>query len=295
MKLGGQLKMKNGLTVLLVLLVLAADFFVPVAVCNEKSDTASIFSVTGDVKVIRMGSNIGIQCEEGMLIRPGDWIKTGNKSFATLSFGNSLDNVIKMQENSLVVMKLDGYFKVQLLDGKINAILESVQQGETFRVLTPSVVTESTNSGWALSAGGNYSTVVVVDGEAYVCGINENGTIKKAKFVVHEGYGRTTRMYQDPADLTAAPESVMKWFKDQVLEHHLAKVIAKKAEEKGIPVEGEAEQREEEKTSELQAEIRPRSEQIESTRGRNLPTIDGEEVSILEYIYRKRLEQEEGR
>ncbi|MFA6635827.1 MAG: FecR domain-containing protein [Candidatus Omnitrophota bacterium] len=286
----------KGLTILSIFCLLAAGLFVPVAGCDEKNDTASIFSVSGDVKVIRMGSNIGLQCEEGMNIKPGDWIKTGEGSSATLSFDNSADNIIKVQENSLVVMKLDGYFKVQLLDGKINAILESVQQEETFRVLTPSVVTESTNSGWALSADGNYSTVVVVDGEAYVCGINEDGSIRKSKFAVQEGYGRTTKMYQDPADLTAAPESVMKWFKDQVLEHHLAKVMAKKAEEKGVPLARESERQEpEDAPEEFQPKVKQRSERREGTKGKNVAIIDGEEVSLLEYIYRKRLEQEEGR
>ena len=265
--------------------------------CADEKEAAKIFSVTGDVKVIRMGSNIGVQCEEGVGIMPGDWIKTGTGSFATISFDDGADNVIKVQENSLVVMKLDGYFKVQLLAGQINAILESVQLGETFRVLTPSVVTESMNSGWALSADGNYSTVVVVDGEAYVCGVNEDGSIRKSQFAVREGYGRTTKMDQDPAAEVMAPESVMKWFKDQVLEHHLAKVVAQKAEESETLLNKAAEQEKQDGVvpGELLAEGTQKREKREGTKGKNVAVIDGEEVSLLEYIYRKRLEQSEGR
>ncbi|MDD4201866.1 MAG: FecR domain-containing protein [Candidatus Omnitrophica bacterium] len=249
---------------------------------------ATVFSVTGDAKVVPMGSSIGVQCKQGMTIKEGDWIKTGPGGFVTLAFDDKAENVIKVQENSLVIMKMDGYFKIQLLEGKMNAILENVEKGEVFRALTPSVVTEATNSGWVVSSEGNYTTVVVADGEAYVCGLNKDGSVKKDKFKIEEGFGRTTKLYENPGEMVKTPESVLQWFQDQVVEHHLDKVISKKAAEQ------KTETPDVKKTEEDQKKQTVKSfSTTAALKGKNVAIIDGQEVDLLEYLYKTRLAKDE--
>ena len=280
------------------LAVICFFVFIPEgSIYSAEQETAEVFSVVGDVRIIPLGSNVGIRCETGMRVNAGDWIRTGVNSSATLSFDGDVDNAIRVQENSLVIMRLDGYFKIQLLQGKVNAILENVQRGETFRVLTPSVVTESANSGWVVSAEGTYSTVVVVEGEAYVVVINSDGSIKKERYEVKEGYARTTRIHEDPGELTAAPDSVLQWFQDQLVKHHLEKVIAEKSADRtefsqdsslsgshqDDTLSGQTPQ------SEQQGPEQSSTRRGVSTTGKNVAIIDGEEVDLLEYIYKSRL------
>lgn len=252
---------------------------------QEKRE-AKVFSVTGDAKVVPRGSSIGIQCKKDMIIKEGDWIKTGSGGFVTLAFDDKAENVVKVQENSLVIMKLDGYFKIQLLEGKMNAILENVEKGEVFRALTPSVVTEATNSGWVVSKEGNFTTVVVADGEAYVCGLNKDGSVKKDKFKISEGFGRTTKLYEDPGEMVKTPDSVLQWFQDQVIEHHLDRVIAKKALERKKKSLGDKKAKDKQRNKTTKS-----FNKAAALKGKNIAIVDGEEVDLLEYLYKSRLAQ----
>lgn len=187
-------------------------------------EVVSVFSIRGDVKVVPKGANRGTKCEKGMILHAGDWIKTSKDATVTIAFDKEADNVITIEEKSLIVLRLDGYFKVQLLRGEILAILENVTRGEKFRVLTPSVVTESLNSGWGAKSDGAYTNVVVFDNKVFVCGINPEGEIEDKKYWIEEGEQRKTLTFEDPGELETLPQNAVPWFKEQVMAHHLAKV-----------------------------------------------------------------------
>lgn len=253
---------------------------------NEASDReVFVAAVKGDAKAIPAGSSLGTQCTRGMRLRPGDWIKTGENSSVTLSFDKGGQNAITLQDDSLMIIKLDGYFKVQLLKGKVYAILENVAGGEIFRVLAPSVVTESTASGWTLDAQGIYNSVIVCDGEAYVCGINKDGTVKQEKFAVKEGYGRLTKGGENPEPPTKASEDVVSWFRAKVVEHHLNKAAVKKLEQEEMY---NSEKKDAEKTD-VGGLAQGKADR--STQGKNVFIVDGKEYDLLEYIYSQRLKE----
>jgi len=233
-------------------------------------EIVSVFSVTGSVKVVPKGANTGAQCEKDMILHAGDWIKTGTNASVTIAFDEEASNVITIEENSLIVIKLDGYFKVQLLRGEIYAILENVSRGEKFRVLTPSVVTESLNSGWGASSDGAYTNVVVFDNKVFVCGINPEGEIENKKYWIEEGYQRKTLAFKDPGEIESLPENVVPWFKEQVMAHHLAKIEKK-----------------EQDTQEIDAEFF--GTDIDPEDGSEDGKSDSDETDLLEYIYKQRL------
>jgi len=274
-----------------VCLVLVSFIYICGAAYPE-AKTAEVFNVTGDAKVIPVGSNIGITCQKGMVIHPADWIKTGPGGSVTLAFDSKADNAVTVSENSIIIMKMDGYFKVQLLQGKVLAILENVEHGETFRALTPSVVAESTSSKWAVSSDGAYSTVVVVDGEAFVCGVNKDGSVKKERYNVKEGFARTAQTGEDPGELTPAPDNVIGWFKEQVVQHHLNKVIADKVNTE-TPQAPAAAVTPVAQAAPAAPEIPAVSQKISGTKGKNIAVIDGKEVDLIEYLYKNRLKKEQ--
>ncbi|MBU0683398.1 MAG: FecR family protein [Candidatus Omnitrophica bacterium] len=216
------MRIKRALILLAVIVTLFNSLF-----AWGESDVVSVFSINGDVKVVPKGRNVGVKCEKEMILHAGDWIKTGANSSVTIAFDRDANNVITIEEKSLIVIRMDGYFKVQLLRGEIYAILENVSKGETFRVLTPSVVTESLNSGWGAASDGSYTNVVVFDNRVFVCGINPEGEIEKKKYWIEEGYKRKTLIFEDPGDIESLPENAVPWFKEQVMAHHLAKVEQK--------------------------------------------------------------------
>jgi len=260
-----------------------AVFFVAVilfsrAVVFAEDEVVSVFSITGDVKVVPKGANRGTMCEKGMILHAGDWIKTGRDATVTIAFDKAADNVITIEEKSLIVLRLDGYFKVQLLRGEILAILENVTRGEKFRVLTPSVVTESLNSGWGAKSDGAYTNVVVFDNKVFVCGINPEGEIEDKKYWIEEGQKRKTLIFKDPGELETLPGNAVPWFKEQVMAHHLAKVEEEEALAQDVDIEL------------LGAEIDygHRDMDEKSDKGSN-------KTDLLEYLYKQRLKYKSNR
>ncbi|MDD4956268.1 MAG: FecR family protein [Candidatus Omnitrophica bacterium] len=254
-------------------------FLTLIGVATACAEQATVFDFSGDAKIVPKGRKIGVDCEKGMVVYPGDWVKTGSGSFVTIAFDDKNDNVIKVEENSLVIIKLDGYFKLQLLSGEIYAILENVEANETFRVLTPSVVTEATSSGWGAKSDGNLTNVVVFDDRIFICGINKDGSVNKKRYWIEEGYERSTKKFEEPGELKPAPDNMVSWFKDQVVAHHLDKMMAKQLKEQGIDpaAQGKA------------GEGAQPGEAPKPGPGKGTVIIDGEEVNLVEYLYRQRL------
>jgi len=255
----------------ITVLILAVVLLAPAAAFAE-DEIVSVFSVRGDVKVVQKDANQGVKCEKEMILHAGDWIKTGTDSSVTVAFDKEASNVITIEEKSLVVLRLDGYFKVQLLRGEILAILENVSRDEKFRVLTPSVVTESLNSGWGATSDGAYTNVVVFDNKVFVCGINPEGEIENKKYWIEEGEQRKTLMFKDPGELESLSGNAVSWFKEQVMAHHLARIEEKESCEQNIDTEI------------LGAEIDYGNGQTDETR-----SASADKTDLLEYLYKQRL------
>lgn len=269
---------KTNVVLIALFLLVNFSFY---AQCQGSS--VAVFSVDGEVKIVPKGSSSGIKCSQGMDLSAGDWIKTGPNSSVMLSFDNKADNVVRIEENSLVVIKLDGYFKIQLLRGEINAILENVEKEDSFRVLTPSVVTESLNSGWGASSDGERTNVVVFDNKILVCGIDEEGQMKEKKYWVEEGYQRKTLKFEDPGEMKSVPEKVMSWFKEQVVSYHLSKIDSSETVDSytgGLSI-----------ADNLIETERPFDKIDKEASGEKKYSSSGQKADLLEYLYKQRLRQ----
>ncbi|MBF0493955.1 MAG: FecR domain-containing protein [Candidatus Omnitrophica bacterium] len=252
--------------------------FVALNVSHGQGETVKVVSVTGDVKVVYKDSNLGIICTKNMMLHAGDWIKTGEKGSVELAFDEKAGNIITVNENSLIIIKLDGYFKMQLMAGEFYALLENVEKGEVFRVLTPSAVAEAENSGWGARSDGSYTVVMSFDNKVMICGINKDGTVKKDKCWVAEGNQRRTINFEDPGKAETAPKDLVKWFKEQVVAYHVQKTYEKGAGPK-TPENSQAN---------INADAgKPAGNGL----GNATVIVDGEKVNLLEYLYKQRLSQ----
>jgi hypothetical protein len=223
-----------------------------------------------DVKIVRRESSVGTECQKGMVLGQGDWVRTGAGSTCTLGFGAEGKNRITIEENSLVIVKIDGFCKMQLLSGGLYAVLEDVSKGESFKVLTPSVITEAMSSGWSIKDNGSYTNVVVFDNDVFVCGLNEDGTPRDKKFWVKEGFQRKTVRFEDPGEMEKAPSEFIAWFKEQVLANFLDKTLPAGEDGAGKP-----------------------GNNMKSGKDNKI-IVDGKEVDLLEYLYRQRLQKNTG-
>ena len=258
---------------------------------TQSEEVARVVAVKGDVKVVPKDTNVGKVCVSDMILHQGDWVKTGQNAVVSIAFDENMDNVIRVEENSIVIIKLDGYFKIQLLTGELYAMLEDVKSNDSFKILTPSVLTEAMSSGWGVKSDGTYTNVVVFDNKVFICGLNKDGTVKEDKFWIKEGYQRKTIKFEDPGELERAPEDLVDWFKEQVLAHHLERTLAKQRRSTG---------KSSSRTVKAGAVLEQKGTatvggQERSTHGGraagNTIIVDGKEVNLLDYLYNKRLEK----
>lgn len=271
--------MKKNLTFPLVL-ICALCFSVSVYPEPRFSRDVVIIASKGDVRIIPKGTSLGVKAEEGMVIHPGDWVRTGIGSYITLVFDKRGNKVVELQEDSLIIIKGDGYYNLQIMDGKLTAILENMEKNDYFRVLTPSAVAESNNSVWMVDSSGILTTVSSVSGYMGVYGVNTDGTAKDQRYEIVEGNARTTRMFEDPSDMMALGYGVVSWNRKEA------------SKSKDIRDAGLKNVKIGEDTSFNDSQKKYIPEKIsgdkpQEIKRKNVVIVDGKEVDIIEYMSNK--------
>lgn len=142
-------------------------------------NVAEIIYVAGTVKVKSIVTKEWIDAEVGMKVKEGDIVKTGADSKAELAFGEDLDNIIKIFQNSqLTVSKLQPGL-LNLTDGRVFTLIEKLGKGSTFEVRTPTAVAGARGTGWETAFEGKEDRTVVKGYERsiYVAGLDEAGNL----------------------------------------------------------------------------------------------------------------------
>jgi len=188
--------------ILFTCLIFAA--FAGVSYASEEA--VVVISYAGDVKVIPAGSSEPVTCKPGMVLKEGTRIITGEESYLKVAFDKPERNVVKVEEKSEMVIKLDGDDKIELIDGKIFASLQDLTKGETFRVRTPCATCGARGTGWITETDGKTTDVFVYDGTIFVRGINKDGTVMEKEYLVEEGFQRKVRKFKRPEREKKIPE-----------------------------------------------------------------------------------------
>lgn len=177
-------------------------------------ETLTVSSCAGDVKVLYPGEEKPISLKPGMTIKAGSKIITGEESFAQLSFSKEKENLIKVDAETEVVIKLDGADKVELIDGSIFTMLENIKKGQAFRVRTPDAACGARGTGWKTEASGGLTIVSVFDGVVQVRGINEDGTVREDEYQINTGYQRKIVRYSPPGEESMIPMEAYQKMRD---------------------------------------------------------------------------------
>ncbi len=174
-----------------------------------------VVSHDGDVKVIPAGQAQAIACQNGMLLKEGSRVITGKASYVTIAFDKAGRNLVKIKENTEVVIKLDGSDKIELVDGVVFALLQKLDRGETFRVRTPCAVCGARGTAWMTETNGLVTYVGVFGSNVFASGINKDGSVMEKKYWVKNGYQRMIEKFKDPGDEKKVPEDTLKKWKKE--------------------------------------------------------------------------------
>lgn len=191
-----------------------------------------VLSVEGSVEVTPEVTMRPEKPKVDMLLGEGTKIVTKGKSSIELSFNEDATNVVKVSENSHVVIKLDGEDKIELIDGELYALLKDLGKGETFQVRTPSAVCGARGTGWQMSTDGMVTNVSTFENKVFVQGIKKDGTLMDKKYWVKKGYERRIEKFDKPGRTERIPKERMEKMEKEIIIRKVDKRDIKKSDAK---------------------------------------------------------------
>ncbi|RKY42102.1 MAG: hypothetical protein DRP85_04015 [Candidatus Makaraimicrobium thalassicum] len=191
----------------LILLVCAVCTVWAGASVLASGGTVIVVSYAGDVKVVPAGEIEPVACQPGMLLKEGARIITGEESYVKIAFDRPRSNIVKVKENSEVMIKLEGPDRIELIDGKLFILLRDIKRGETFRVRTPCAVCGARGTGWGVETDGKVADVAVFDGSVFVRSIRKDGSVMEDEYWVERGFERRVEKFERPGRMEKISEA----------------------------------------------------------------------------------------
>lgn len=181
-------------------------------------DTVDVIAFEGDVKVYARGSETGEPCREDMGIEEGSKVVTGKGSYLDIAFNRESSNIVKIKENSQVIVNIVGDDKVELINGEVFASLEGLKKGETFRVKTPCATCGARGTAWGTKTDGKFTDVFVVDGNISLRGLKKDGTPMEKAYTVKKGFECRVKKFDVPGKRERISEDRLSGLKKEALE-----------------------------------------------------------------------------
>ena len=232
-----------------------------VSAAQALEEAVRVVSCAGDVKVTPSGETKAVVCRSGMPLEEGARIVTGRGASAEIAFDRQKHNILKIKENSEVVMKLEGVDKIELVDGEILAALRDLKKGEMFRVKTPCATCGARGTGWSTKTDKRATNVAVFEGRVFVRGIERDGSAMDKEHWVEKGFERKIKRFERPGKMEKITEARLSRMEKEVRRPlKLKKEVEKKEAKLGEKREGITEKRE--KITEKRAKISERKEKV---------------------------------
>ncbi len=181
-----------------ILLLCAVFLCMSCVVAAASEEEVVVVSTAGKARVTPAGKNKPVDCKEGMYLASGARITTESGAHVRLAFDDLQQNIVKISENSDVVLKLANGEKIELIDGQVYALLRNMEKGETFRVRTPCAVCGARGTGWRTKTDGETSEVAVFDDQVFVRGLNRDGSAMEKFSWVKKGYKVKINKFEKP-------------------------------------------------------------------------------------------------
>lgn len=190
--------MKKILSIFLVVLFLGSFAF-------ASDEKVAVIKYAGDAKVVPAGKTEPLQCRPKMLLEKGSKIITGEEAYVELAFDNNQDNIVRVGENSEVIVKIEGPDKIELIDGKVFSNLQNLKDGKTFRVRTPEAVCGARGTAWETETNSGVTNIAVLRDNVFVRGVNKDGSVMEEEKWISEKFELSVEKYHQPGDPEGIP------------------------------------------------------------------------------------------
>ena len=183
-----------------VIAVLGMLFLVS-AVFSEQSETVTIFFVKGNPQIMESGKMTWRACTEGATVDEGDRIRTKEGEAVELSFGEDRNNLIKIEENSDVIVRKISLpdRQLELVNGEVFSMMKKLPSRSTFEVRTPAGLSGARGTGWGTKTDGKSMTARSYEKNIYVKGIEKSGKPMKKELIVKAGWKTKFGKFEKPA------------------------------------------------------------------------------------------------
>jgi hypothetical protein len=195
----------NNLTIALSL----TSLFLTSSLAQEAPE-AEVTNLSGSVEVCLKGEEDYAQAQEGMTLQAGDKIRTGSSSTAEISFDKENQNIVRLDENTDIVMLLEESEKIELLNGQIFTSINQLPSGAVFEIRTPTAVTGARGTEFAVKVSKEATQVESFQDNPYVKQIESNGTVSKEETIVYNGHSTSVKQFQRPEPLVRISEDKRK-------------------------------------------------------------------------------------
>lgn len=153
---------------------------------------ASIIYKTGTVKIMRKGEAFWISANPQAIVSEGDKVKTFKNSSCEIAFDKESRNVLRVEEDTEITIDKFGQTRVSMEKGKVLSRIKNLEQGSTFEIRTPTVVTGAAGTGWGVDCDGRRTTVLVFENDIYIL----NPSAPSERRIVREGNKTTMERSQ---------------------------------------------------------------------------------------------------
>jgi len=194
----------------LILFLCAVSVICMTALVSAAAEPVVVVSYAGSVEVLFPTAAGPVACKPGMVLQEGSRITTGDESYIEIAFNRLKSNVVRVMENSNVIVKLDGADKIVLVDGEVFTMIRDFKKGEVFQVRTPCAVCGARGTGWSTRTDKDIVTdVAVFDDKVFVRGIKKDGSVMEKEFWIEEGFLRKIKKIELPGKLEKMSEARM--------------------------------------------------------------------------------------
>lgn len=172
------------------LMTVVCAVFVLCSVCSLSAaePVLRVMGFSGNVKLCPSPGADVVQCQEGMVLDEGATITAGEDEYVDIAVDKDGRNIVRVKENSEVMLRMTGDERVELIHGKVFLLLRDLKSGEKFRVRTPTAVCGARGTGWIMEASEDVTIVSVFDGIVRVHGRSADGSMMPEEHLVSEGH-----------------------------------------------------------------------------------------------------------
>lgn len=219
-------------------------------------DLVRVLFVKGNPKMMKSGTNEWIDCKVGLVLDNGDRVKTLNNDVIEISFLKDNSNIIKIDENSdVLVRQREAPYSIELLNGEVMSLIKKLPKRSSFEVRTPAGLSGARGTGWRSRTTGAQSIFDSFERSIYAKGIDPSGREMEDELIVRSGWRTSLNKFEKPTHLERlSREDFEKWnrWKEELADHigiregsvsALDKIAAKESKLERVEKEGILERR----------------------------------------------------